>query len=48
MNGMDYAILAGIAVMIAGITAFLISKKRKGKNGCGNCPHRNICKEKID
>ncbi len=55
MKPIDYLLLGGICLLVAGITVHLIKRKRAGKGGCGcgcvGCPSAGACaarKEKQD
>ncbi len=48
MNAIDYILLGGLALVVAGIVVHLIIRKKKGKGGCGcgckNCPSAGACR----
>ncbi len=52
MNAIDYILLGGVALVIAGIIVHLIRRKKQGKGGCGcgcqNCPSAGKCQGKRE
>lgn len=55
MKPIDIILIVGLAVVVVGVIAHLIYRKKKGINGCGcgckNCPSASSCgakKEECD
>ena len=51
MELIDYILLGGLTLAVAGIIAWLIKKKKKGETGCcgcGGCPHASSCGKKRE
>ncbi len=47
MKPIDIILIVGLAVVVVGVIAHLIYRKKKGINGCGcgckNCPSASSC-----
>lgn len=47
MKPIDWIILGALALVIVGVTAYLLKRKKEGKGGCGcgcqNCPSAGTC-----
>ena len=47
MEAIDYILLGGLAVIVGGIVAWLIKKRKSGGSGCGcgciGCPSAHTC-----
>ena len=47
MEAIDYILLGGLALIVSGIVAWLIKKKKNGESGCGcgcsGCPSAHAC-----
>ncbi len=52
MNTIDYILLGGVALALAGVIVHLIRRKKQGKSGCGcgcqNCPSAGACHGKTE
>ncbi len=52
MKPIDWIILGALALVIVGVTAYLIKRKKEGKGGCGcgcqNCPSAGKCGGKSE
>ncbi len=55
MSPVDYILLGGLALIVVGVSVYLIKRKKAGKGGCGcgcqGCPSAGAChakKEKND
>ncbi len=51
MNAIDYILIGALALVVGGVIAYLIKRKKSGKGGCGcgcaNCPSAGVCHGKA-
>ncbi len=52
MNTIDYILLGGVVLALAGVIVHLIERKKAGKGrcdyGCANCPSAGACQRKKE